>query len=123
MLVSVEVPPPEHDSCCVMAISASHRAIARTWERGEGLSPGRHERTEPKLYAWLERAGIESSLRKLIRNSLVNLCEGTAGNYHACVANVNARSTGGGLPCGPAVMSELHGCAAALCSVAGRLWR
>jgi hypothetical protein len=39
-LLVVELPPPPlHETCCVMAISASHLATARILEQGEGEAP------------------------------------------------------------------------------------
>lgn len=36
-LLFVEVPPPLHEICWVMAMSASHLAVARSLERGDRL--------------------------------------------------------------------------------------
>lgn len=35
--------PPLHEICCVIAISASHRAMDRILERGERLRTSRHK--------------------------------------------------------------------------------
>ena len=60
LLLTGDPPPPAQESCWVMAISTSHRAIERILERGNGLRTSRHERRIAGPRAELERTGIGS---------------------------------------------------------------
>jgi len=53
-------PPPAQESCWVMVISASHRAIDRILERGNRLRTSGEESRIARARAELERAGIGS---------------------------------------------------------------
>jgi hypothetical protein len=58
LLLTEDPPPPAQESCWVMAISASHRAIERILERGNRLRTSRNESRIAGARAELERAGI-----------------------------------------------------------------
>ena len=59
---------PPQETCCVMAISASHLAMARICERGEALRTCGRERRSLRVRAELERADIESPSADGIRS-------------------------------------------------------